>query len=426
MNPFKEKPTTLKPQFEDWKKLFPKSYDKNEVSPYTKTRVILMNGTEFEACWFGHQFHRHCTNNDLRRDIAATRRMEKQQQMKIAALKPANESILEHTLGYEQLAVDLTAELAERETDCYVKKALDFALLEDFDHVYRYADLLDMESGIHAEKLLGKYTEIMPGRPTISEHRHPADNVRRSINNKESDLMTVLTTHIITAAEQQTMNYYMNVAALYPTDIGRKLYQEIGLIEEQHVSHYGSLIDPNCTWLENNLMHEYVECYLYYSMLNDETDENVKKVWECHFNQELSHLHNAVRLLQKYEKKDWQAVIPDGTFPELLKLRSHIDYVRDVLANTVQYTTCMENYCKVDDLASNATFYSFQKQVNKDAKAVPSHNVITKYIDHYSEDYRFQVDDHPVEELSDTTYDNIDVGRVANAAYSSDFTCSTM
>jgi hypothetical protein len=56
-----------------------------------------------------------------------------------------NESILEHTIGYEQLAVDLTAELAKREVDCYVKTALDFALLEDFDHLYRYANLLEMD-----------------------------------------------------------------------------------------------------------------------------------------------------------------------------------------------------------------------------------------------------------------------------------------
>lgn len=38
-----------------------------------------------------------------------TRRTEQQQQKRIACLKPKNETILEHTLSYEQLAVDLTA-----------------------------------------------------------------------------------------------------------------------------------------------------------------------------------------------------------------------------------------------------------------------------------------------------------------------------
>ena len=129
MNPFKEKPVNLLSCFQNFKQLYPKPYNKNEVDPYTKTRIILMNGTEFEANWFSHQLARHTTNNDLRREISITRSIEKQQQMKVSLLKPCNESPLEHTISYEQLAVDLTAELARRECDCYLKKALDFALL---------------------------------------------------------------------------------------------------------------------------------------------------------------------------------------------------------------------------------------------------------------------------------------------------------
>lgn len=157
--------------------------------------------------------------------------------------------------------------------------------------------------------------------------------------------MTTLDTHIITAAEQQTMNYYMNLGAFYKNDAGRKLYTEIGMVEEQHVSQYGSFIDPNVTLLECNLMHEYTECYLYYSMYEDETDAYVKNVWEQCFNQELSHLHDAVRLLRKYENKDWQEVIPNGgVFPALIQLKSNKDYVREILANTVSLTAKREGF----------------------------------------------------------------------------------
>ena len=51
MNPFKEKPLK-KPVFETWDKLYPKSYDKREVDPYTKTRIIRMNGTELNQTGF--------------------------------------------------------------------------------------------------------------------------------------------------------------------------------------------------------------------------------------------------------------------------------------------------------------------------------------------------------------------------------------
>lgn len=99
MNPFNEKPIDFWNTFENWDNIYPKSYNKYEVDPYTKTRIILMNGAEFEANWFSHQFARHCNNNDLRRELAFTRRIEKQQQMKISNLKPKNESILEHTIS---------------------------------------------------------------------------------------------------------------------------------------------------------------------------------------------------------------------------------------------------------------------------------------------------------------------------------------
>ena len=98
-----------------------KAYDKNSTSPYTKTRIILTNGAEFEQTWFLHQLQRNCLNNDLRREMALIRRHEQQQQKIISALKPINESDLETAISYEQLAVDLTAILARHVKDDYVK-----------------------------------------------------------------------------------------------------------------------------------------------------------------------------------------------------------------------------------------------------------------------------------------------------------------
>ena len=424
MNPFLEKPRSIEKTLQNWQQLYPKSYDKREVDPYTKTRIILMNGTEFEANWFSHQFARHIDDNDLRRDLALTRYVEKQQQLKISLLKPINETVLEQTISYEQLAVDLTAELAKRELDCNVKTALDFALLEDFDHLYRYANLLEMEQGIAAEWLVGRYTEIMPGRPTIAHHRYPMDNVKRSINAKTSDVQTVLSTMIITAAEQQTMNYYMNVTAFASSDIGRKLYQEIALVEEEHVTQYESLMDPNATWLEMLLWHEYCECYLYWSCYMTETNRYVKALWEENLAIEITHLHKAAELLKKYEGKDWQEVIPCGDFPAPISLHENIEYVRNILGNTVQYTSKREDYVKVSSLPSDADFFRFQEIINPSVEIVPSHNVINEFIRRRGADYRFQVAPSPVPELRNRRQDNTSVGRKPNAADSTDFTCN--
>ena len=410
-NPFNEKPLKMSEDFYNWNELSPRSYNKFDVDPYTRVRVILACGAEFEAVWFSHQFHRHEQNNDLRRELAVLRRKEQQQQKRIAALKPIGEGILEHTIGYEQLAVDLTAIFAERETNKYVKQAMDFALLEDFDHLYRYSDLLEMDKGIEAEQLVGGYTELMPGRPTIAEHRFPTDEIKRFVNFRQASALTKLDINILTAAEQQTMNYYMNQANFYQNKLGRQLYTEIAMIEEQHVSLYGGLKDTTCTWLEELLMHEYTECYLYYSLAEDETDKHIRKIWEQHFNDELAHLHTAAELLQKYENKVWQQVIPQGEFPELLTFHSNIEYVRGVLADSVNLTADGEEYIEVGKLSPEAKYFEYQTQVNGKDNEVASHNVIDKYIADNDKDYRYETAQHPIEELRDRRHDNTEVGR---------------
>ena len=424
MNPFNERPIDLLNSFQNWKQLYPKPYNKYEVDPYTKTRIILMNGTEFEANWFSHNFARHITDNDLRRELALTRSIEKQQQIKISLLKPENESILEHTISYEQLAVDLTAELAKREGDCYVKNALDFALLEDFDHLYRYSNLLEMEQGIKAERLVGRYTEIMPGRPTIAHHRLNVDNVKRAMNSKKMDKQSVLNTMIITAAEQQTMNYYMNVTNLAKSDLSRKLYMEIAQVEEEHVTQYESLMDSGATWLEMLLWHEYTECYLYWSCYMTETDPYIKSIWAENLEIEIAHLHKANELLQKYEHKNWQEVIPDGNFPAPISLHENIEYVRDILGTTVQFTGDCEDYININQLPKQANFFQYQNMINPTTEIVPSHIVINSHIRDFGKDYRFEVAPNPVEQLRNRREDNTSVGRVPNVADSTDFFCN--
>ncbi len=410
MNPFNEKPIKSNDDFYNWKEVALKPYNKFEVDPYTRVRIILACGAEYEAVWFSHQFARHAQDNDLRRKLALLRRKEQQQQKRLASLKPIGESVLEHTIGYEQLAVDLTAIFAQRECDKYVKQAMDFALLEDFDHLYRYADLLEMDKGIIAERMVGGYTELMPGRPTICEHRYPTDDVKRYVNYKQANSLTKLNINILTAAEQQTMNYYMNQAAFYQNKLGRQLFTEIGMIEEQHVTLYGGLKDTNCTWLEELLMHEYTECYLYYSLWQDETDKYVAKIWEEHFNDELAHLHLAAELLMKHENKQWQQVIGKGEFPELLTFRSNVDYVRKVLAETVNLTAKGEDYEEAKNLPRDDKFFVYLDTVNVKDKYVASHNVIEKYIADNGKDYRFETAQHPVPELRDRENDNTTVG----------------
>lgn len=411
MNPFEFDSPIKGEKYYNWQTIYPIPYDKKTTSPYTKTRVILMNGCETEQVFFLHQFQRNCTNNDLRREIAEIRRIEQQQQKKIQCLKPIDENILEETIIYELLAVDLTARMAQCEPDPYVKQALDFALLEDFDHLYRYSDLMKLEYGKNAEFLVGKYTEIMPARPTIAHHRHPVDTVLRPTNSS-AELITKLHCNIITAAEQQTMNFYMNVCNLYPSNLGRRLYQEIGMVEEDHVTHYGSLLNSSLTFLENLVLHMYTACYLYYSCMMDECDPQIRCVWEECFFQEVANLKKSAKLLEEYEGKNYMSLVGDGTFPTLLNLGPNVEYVREVLRNTVTCTRNKEDYCPVNALQPDSDFFLYQSIVNNNINCVPSHNVICNTIAKLGMDYRFEKCPNPICELRPRNVDNYTLGRV--------------
>jgi hypothetical protein len=144
------------------------------------------------------------------------------------------------------------------------------------------------------------------------------------------------------------------------------------------------------------------------------------------FDMELSHLHKAVELLKRYEKKDWQEVIKDGKFPAPISLHENVEYVRNILKDTVQFTSGKDDtYERIRELPKNADFFAFQKITNPSENIVPSHLVIDGFIKRRGMDYRYQVAPSPVPELRNRREDNTEVGRVPNATTSTDFTCHT-
>lgn len=401
-NPLKEKGMPIEQQFRNWSELSAKPYSKEAVPAYTRTRIITMNGIEVEGAFFSHQFARHTDNQDIRRQLALVRRVEQQQQKAVNGLIPGDESNLEVTIGYEQVAVDLTAFLARSEPDAYLKQAFEFGLLEDFDHLYRYANLLDMLEGKKAERIVDELTEITPGRPTVVEHRHPFDDVRRPMNSKTADPISSLHVLTLVAAEQQTMNYYMNVGNRPMNPIARGLYNEIAQIEEQHVTHYESLMDPTTSWLQQEVLHQYNECYLYHSFMSQEPDDRIRRLWELHLYMEIEHLHLACELLRKYERRDPEEFLP-LTLPEPVIFEENKDYIRQVLANQISLTGNLEEFVPVSSLPEDHRYFIYQDQVNSGG-LVPSEQVVEDHVQEFGSDYRLETNGpHPIAELRKET-----------------------
>ena len=77
-----------------------------------------------------------------------------------------------------------------------LKQALDFALLEDFDHLYRYANLYELIDGKDAAALTDSLTEITPGRPTVDRAPPPHDDLRGHFETHTVDPLSRL--HVMT------------------------------------------------------------------------------------------------------------------------------------------------------------------------------------------------------------------------------------
>src|SRR6266571_4192200 len=137
---FDSKGTGIDSQRFSWKDMVQQPISKLDDDAFTRVRIILANGLEMEALRFGHMAARF--NAGLRLPLAKVRRSEQHQATLVNWLLAPDHSALETTIAYEQVAIEVTAAIAQREPDPYLAQVYRFGLLEDFDHMYRYSALL--------------------------------------------------------------------------------------------------------------------------------------------------------------------------------------------------------------------------------------------------------------------------------------------
>jgi hypothetical protein len=330
----KETGTPIDRQGFNWRELAGAPISKLDDDAFTRVRIILMNGLESEMNRFLHACAR--MNEHLQKPLALVRRVDQHQQTLINWLIGADHSPLETTLGFEQVAIEVTAAIAQQEPDPYLAQVFRFGLLEDFDHMYRFAALYDRLEGKDANNITQCYTDIRPGRPTKVEHRYPLDDLRRPYDRTKAAPITKLNALTIMSAENQTHDYYMNIGPQFADPVARQLYAEIASIEEQHTTQYESIISPEETWIEKWLMHECMEIYNYYSCASQESNPRIKKIWERFCDYELGHLHFAIDIARKAGLVV-ESLLPDK-LPDPVKFASQREFVRRTLEAEVGFS----------------------------------------------------------------------------------------
>lgn len=361
----KNKGCALDKQKFTWKEIAGKPISKLDDDAFTRVRIILMNGIEEDALRTKHFLARF--NKSLQIPLAQIRRVEQHQATQINWLISADHSPLETTIAYEQVAIEVTAAVAQNEPDSYQAQTYRFGLLEDFDHLYRYAAMLDRLEGKDANNILQSYTDIVPGRPTKDHHRAPEDDVRNSYNKDSAELITKIHAAMITGAEYQTHDYYMNIGPTFADPIARQLYAEIASVEEQHVTQYGSLMDPNESLIEKWVVHEAMEAYNYLSCAAQESNPRIKEMWERFLDYEIGHLHLACEYLKTQENRD-PAEILDFDLPEMVEFKSQRQFVREVLEAETNIRANGPDYVQKSEESQDSRRY--RKQMN--SEGIPS------------------------------------------------------
>src|SRR5690606_4196566 len=260
INLFEERGVALGKQRLSWKQMAGKPISKLDDDAFTRVRVILMNGQELDSLRTKQVALR--MNRDARATLAQLMRVEQHQATAINWLIGADHSPLETTIGYEQTAIEVTSSVAQLEPDPYLAQAYRYALLEDFDHLYRYTALLDRLEGKDANNIVQGYTDIAPARATSEHHRAPEHDLLRPYE-PGAALATKLHALTLTGGEYQTHDYYMTIGPLFADPLARQLYAEIASVESQHITHYGSMLNPGETVLEKLLLSEAAEVWNY-------------------------------------------------------------------------------------------------------------------------------------------------------------------
>ncbi len=364
--------TPVHDQVFTWRDLVPEPYGKLDDDAFTRIRVILMNGLENDAVRFSHICSR--MNPHLRRDLAIVRRTDHHQQTMINWLNPADQSVLETTIGFEQVAIEVTAAVALAEPDPYQAAGYRFGLLEDFDHLYRYSALMDRVEGRDANNIVQSYSDVLPGRPTSLEHRHPLDDLRTPYDRATADIRTKLHAVTIFSAEYQTREYYMTVGPTFADALARQLYAEIASIEEQHVTQYESMADPSETWIEKWLLHQAAEVYNYWSCAQSEGNSRVKKIWERFLDYELGKLQYVAELLKQHEGRDPAEILPEK-LPDPIEFVPHREFVRDVLRAEARLSARGTQYVPREQ--ESAETKAYRAQLNSEGS--PSDRVAANY-----------------------------------------------
>lgn len=106
-------------------------------------------------------------------------------------------------------------------------------------------------------------------------------------------------------------------------------------------------------------MHEAMECYTYYSCVQQETNPRIKALWERFLDYELGHFQVVAEMFKRYEQRDPQEIITDK-LPDPVPFASQREFVRQTLSNEVDLRALGSEFVGPDEEGKASQIYRDQ------------------------------------------------------------------
>ena len=184
--------------------------------------------------------------------------------------------------------------------------------------------------------------------------------------------MTKLHALTLVGGEYQTHDYYMNIGPIFADPLARQLYAEIASVEAQHITHYGSMINPDESPLEKWLLGEANEVWNYQGCAEQEANPRLRAIWERFLDYELGHLQYVMELFKQVERRDPMEIIPPA-LPEPITFASQREFVRKVLLQEVDLRASGPDFVPMEQEPDGSRRY--RAQLNSEGsptEAVPA------------------------------------------------------
>ena len=280
-----------------WHELDVEPIDARMSDPGASGRISTMEALEAADALFDRRLTPRCPDADARGSVGRLGESASERRRHVAALQSPPGSALEDAIGSERAAYDLVAWVARSEVTPERAAAYRRQARRHLERLRSYAELGDRVGFGWADKVGGEVDDLSSAATGRAQDRRRAAPAGGTADRP----MSLLYDWAVRAAQQQIARHSCGIARQLP-----------GSDRAEEPRRRGYRPDAGRVRWERLVVHESATCYLYYSFLREETDPQLRPVWELHLQMGLAHLRAAGDLLRRYTGQDPHEVVGTG------------------------------------------------------------------------------------------------------------------